>query len=232
MKKKAVCLISDGLDSPVATFLIEQKGIEVIGINFDNKPMVKYAKIKRDQNQLQENIAVGQIQNIAQALVNSFMKQTKFKLFIVPNGEDLEKITTHSHDPKITCVLCKRLMVKKAEIIANEVNAEYIATGEILGEQASQTIDNLKIIEDAVNSKRLIRPNIGLNKEEVITIAREIGTYQFAELAAKYTCSAVPIKPVTKTNLDRVLVAEEKLELQDAINSCFTNAKQLDFQKL
>ncbi|MGC9778646.1 MAG: 7-cyano-7-deazaguanine synthase [Candidatus Heimdallarchaeota archaeon] len=231
MKKKAVCLISDGLDSPVATFLIEQKGIEVIGINFDNRPMVKYAKIKRDQNQLQENIAIGQIQNIAQALVNSFMEQTKFKLFIVPNGEDLEKITTHSYDPKITCVLCKRLMVKKAEIIANEVNAEYIATGEILGEQASQTIDNLKIIEDAVNSKRLIRPNIGLNKEEVITIAREIGTYQFAELAAKYTCSAVPNKPVTKTNLDRVLAAEEKLGLQDAINSCFTNAKQLDFQK-
>ena len=227
--QKAICLISDGLDSPIATFLLEQKGVEVIGINFNNQPLVVPAKRK---NKMEVQSSNKPIFDIAQTLVNSFKKQKKFELYIVPNGIDLQTIMTKSEDSKITCILCKRLMIKKAEQFAIELNARLIATGEILGEQASQTISNLKNIESALTTRILIRPNIGLNKDEIITIAREIGTYQHSEVSAKYTCGAVPIKPATQAAIERIISAEQKIGLEDSIKRSILDAEKHVFTKL
>ncbi len=238
MQRKAICLISDGLDSPVATFLIEQSGVEVIGLYFDNKPMIKPSKMKNVKENSSTKIKderklfpESQILNISQALVNSFQNQTDFKLYIVPNGKDLQKIVQESKEPKLNCILCKRLMLKKAEKLAGNLNAEYIVTGEILGEQASQTIENLRIIESALTGKRLIRPNLGLNKEEVIKISREIGAYKYSEIAAKYTCAAVPDKPSTHGNLERVLQTEKNLITEEMIETSLQNASIHNIQK-
>jgi len=239
MKRKAVCLISDGLDSPIATFLMERSGVEVVGLNFDNKPMVKPSKKKKQQKEgtvtaIKEEksiISISPIRNIAQALVNSFLSQTSFELYVVPNGKDLEKIVIESKDPKINCILCKRLMLKKAEELARNINADYIVTGEILGEQASQTIENLRTIESVLSEKKLIRPNIGLNKEEVIKLSREIGAYKFSEIAAKYTCAAVPIKPATQAHLDRIVTAEKYLISDKMIETSFQNANKYVLRK-
>ena len=239
MKRKAVCLISDGLDSPIATFLMERSGVEVIGLNFDNKPMVKPSKMKKQPKEgtvtaVKEEksiISISQIRNIAQALVNSFQNQTSFELYVAPNGKDLEKIVLESKDPKINCILCKRLMLRKAEELARNINADYIVTGEILGEQASQTIENLRTIESVLSEKKLIRPNIGLNKEEVIKLSREIGAYKFSEIAAKYTCAAVPIKPATQAHLDRIVTAEKYLISEKMIETSFQKANKYVLKK-
>lgn len=239
MQRKAVCLISDGLDSPIATFLMERSGVEVIGLNFDNKPMVKPSKMKKQNKEgtvtkiIDEKIAIptSQIHNISQALVNSFQTHTTFDLYVVPNGKDLEKVVNESKDPKINCVLCKRLMLRKAEELARKIKADYIVTGEILGEQASQTIENLRIIESVLSEKKLIRPNIGLNKEEVIQMSREIGTYKFSEIAAKYTCAAVPNKPTTQARLERIIAAEEHLISDEMILASLQNAKKYVLKK-
>ncbi len=239
MKRKAVCLISDGLDSPIATFLMERSGVEVVGLNFDNKPMVKPSKMKKQQKEgtvttIKEEksiISISQIRNIAQALVNSFQSQTSFELYVAPNGKDLEKIVLESKDPKINCILCKRLMLKKAEELARNINADYIVTGEILGEQASQTIENLRTIETVLSDKKLIRPNIGLNKEEVIKLSREIGAYKFSAIAAKYTCAAVPNKPSTQAHLDRIVTAEEYLITTNMIETSLRNANKYVLKK-
>ena len=239
MKRKAVCLISDGLDSPIATFLMERSGVEVVGLNFDNKPMVKPSKMKKQQKEgtvttIKEEksiISISQIRNIAQALVNSFQSQTSFELYVAPNGKDLEKIVLESKDPKINCILCKRLMLKKAEELARNINADYIVTGEILGEQASQTIENLRTIETVLSDKKLIRPNIGLNKEEVIKLSREIGAYKFSAIAAKYTCAAVPNKPSTQAHLDRIVTAEEYLITANMIETSLRNANKYVLKK-
>lgn len=231
LKKKAVCLISDGLDSPVATFLLEKKGIEVIGLHFNNKPYVGLSKHQK-QDKINLEIILSkekknhsqQIEKICHSLVHSFQNQKKFKLYIVPHGDDLAEIINKSDDKQITCILCKRLMLKKAEYFAKQIGATLVMTGDILGEQASQTIDNLKIIEDSLTDIRLIRPNIGLNKEEVISIAREIGTYQYSELAAKYTCTAVPNKPATKASKERIQLAEEKLNFPNLIENSWKKA--------
>ena len=231
MNKKAICLLSDGLDSPVAIFLLEQKGVEVTGIHFNNKPYVGLSNQSKgsiviDKQQLKnKEIHSQQIENIAKQLVDSFATQKKFVLYIVPHGDDLGKIITNSGDEKITCVLCKRLMLKKAEFFAKKIGATLIATGDILGEQASQTIDNLKSIEDSLSETRLVRPNIGLNKEEVISYARRIGTYQYSELASKYTCTAVPKKPATKVSDARILEAEKQLNFPQLIKQSWETAK-------
>ena len=233
MKKKAVCLISDGLDSPVATFLLEKKGIEVVGLHFNNKPYVGLSKHQKNRENLDFEIVLSkeekfkhsqQIESICYSLVHSFQNQKIFKLYIVPHGDDLAEIINKSDDKQITCILCKRLMLKKAEYFAKQIGATLIMTGDILGEQASQTIDNLKIIEDSLTDTRLVRPNIGLNKEEVISIAREIDTYQYSELAAKYTCTAVPNKPATKTSNERIQIAEEKLNFPNLIENSWKKA--------
>ncbi len=229
-KKKVICLISDGLDSPVATFLLEQKGLHVIGIHFNNKPFVGKSKYHKNKAKPSEDpipskiLFSQQIEPIAYKLVHAFQSQKSFELYIVPHGEDLGEIIKNSGDEKITCILCKRLMLKKAEYFANQVGATLIATGDILGEQASQTIDTLKLIESSLSSTRLIRPNIGLNKEEVIAISRKIGTYQHSELAAKFTCTAVPTKPSTRAAEERIELAEAKLNFDEMIVKSWAKA--------
>ncbi|NHJ03935.1 MAG: hypothetical protein EAX90_03875 [Candidatus Heimdallarchaeota archaeon] len=234
MSKKAICLLSDGLDSPVATFLLEKTGIEVISINFNNNPFVGLSEKSNHNNSLvveSSDRNSMQIKNIAKALLDNFKKQDKFTLYSVPHGEDLRRIIEHSKDDKITCVLCKRLMLRKAKFVATKLKAEIIATGDILGEQASQTIDNLRVIQEVLKDIQLIRPNLGLNKEEVIEIARKIGTYQFSELAAKFTCLAVPNKPATIVALDRIEKAEQKLDIENMIKSSWNKAEKFIFEK-
>ena len=147
------------------------------------------------------------------------------------HGEDLKEIIERSNDSKITCVLCKRLMLRKANYVAKKLKADIIVTGDILGEQASQTIDNLSIIQEVLKDIQLVRPNLGLNKEEVIQIARKIGTYEFSELAAKYTCLAVPNKPATIVSHDRIEKAEKKLNLEDMVMNSWSNIEKTTLTK-
>lgn len=231
IKAKAICLISDGIDSPVATFLIAQKKVEVIGIHFDNKPMIKpVKKYLAEQKKILYNESEKQIYNIAQQLVNSFETQIIFDLYTIPNGEDL-KIFKTSDDPKLTCILCKRQMIRKAELLADQLNADYIVTGEILGEQASQTIENLSNIHETLRKKQLLRPIIGLNKDEITIIARKIGTMQFSEKASKFTCAAVPDKPAIQAKLDRIYRLEDKIEIDKLAIESVRMAKKITFKK-
>jgi len=228
MSKKAVCLMSDGLDSPIATFLIEQTGLEVIGVNFSGYPLVGLVKSKEV---VQQKDLINQVPNIAQTLVNQFKKQNNFDVYFIPHGKDLETIIDSIDNQKLVCVLCKRLMLRKAEKVAIEVGAEILVTGEILGEQASQTLENLKLIDSVLESTTLVRPNVGLNKEEIIRKSRELTTYQHSELAAKYTCLAVPDKPSTKAKLEDVLEAETKVNLDEMIAASWNSATKISFSK-
>lgn len=232
MNKKVICLLSDGLDSPVATFLLEQKSLEVIGLNYINHPYVgPILRSKKQKEQAEETKIENNIDNIAQALINSFKFQTEFTLYQIPHGLDLKKIIEAAPDPKYTCILCKRLMFKKAEYLAYKLDINLLATGDILGEQASQTIENLKIIQESLQEKSIIRPNIGLNKQEVTNIARRIGTYQYSEAAAKFTCTAVPKKPATKAPLEIIEAIEEKIDIEKLIQESWEKRIKKTFHK-
>jgi thiamine biosynthesis protein ThiI len=232
MKKKALCLLSDGLDSPVATFLTSEKGITVYGLNFNNEPYIGIKKGYEKTNYSSfSQVEKKPIYGVAQALVNAFSEQKELELFFVPHGRDLQEIITKGRNPKITCILCKRLMLKKAALLARKISAELIVMGDILGEQASQTITNLYVIEEVVKDVPVIRPNIGLNKEEVIALAREIGTYQFSEKAAKFTCTAVPSQPTTTGKLEDIYQAEELLEINRMVANSLKESVKCNFTK-
>ncbi|MEA2070842.1 MAG: hypothetical protein U9O98_06070 [Asgard group archaeon] len=230
MHMKAICLLSTGFDSPVAISLMEKKGVNVIGIYFDNTPYIASSTKEANKNNILKKESEA-VQLISQQLVNSFKKQTNFYLYILPHGKDLAKIISIQNKKRFTCVLCKRLMLKKAERLAKFEKANLIVTGDILGEQASQTSQNLTVISEALNQKTLVRPNIGLNKEEIMNIGKEIGTSKYSENASRFACTAVPAKPVTVIPRKKVFQIENLLPIEKMVEESFVDREKMVFTK-
>jgi thiamine biosynthesis protein ThiI len=114
------------------------------------------------------------------------------------------------HLEKYTCVFWKRRMYRVATAYANKIGAKGIVTGESIGQVASQTLDNLVVLTDAATIP-IYRPIIGFDKEEIVIIAREIGTFEQSTSHAS-GCKAVPKGPSTKAKLDTIREIESKLE--------------------
>jgi thiamine biosynthesis protein ThiI len=115
---------------------------------------------------------------------------------------------------KFTCLICKRRMYRIAGAVAREVGAKGIVTGESLGQVASQTLDNLMVLDDAAELP-VYRPLIGLDKEEITRIARDIGTFK-PSTGTVEGCRAVPRKPSTSASLDRIQEIEGNLKCDAA----------------
>jgi len=194
---KAVCLVSGGIDSPVAAWLMMKKGFAPVFVYFDNSPFT-------DETTQQK--AIEAVKRLKQHASND-----KFKLYIVPHGADLADILRNC-PRNLTCVLCRRMMYRLAERIALEEGTEAIVTGEIIGEHASQTLRNLRVIGEVATRVSVLRPLIGMNKTEVEHLARKIGTFD-ASTAPASCCSGPPPKPRTRARFEEVLKAEAKLDL-------------------
>jgi thiamine biosynthesis protein ThiI len=108
------------------------------------------------------------------------------------------------------------MMYRIAEHIAEIEKAEGIVTGEAIGEQASQTIDNLRVLDDAAVKYPIHRPLLGFDKTETEALAKKIGTFEISTRRAK-GCSAAPSKPSTKAKLEIVKKAEEKLDIEHMV---------------
>ncbi|MCG3219302.1 MAG: hypothetical protein KAR35_09865 [Candidatus Heimdallarchaeota archaeon] len=181
---KAIALISGGIDSPVAAYLMAKKGYEVIGLYYDSNHYADELTTERalrtmDRlHELTDNFKVG---------------------YIMPHGDDLDRIKSVAPD-KLTCVYCHREMYRKAELLAHHLKADVIVSGEIIGEQASQTVRNLYATTDALQTIPIIRPLIAMNKDEVIKISQKIETFELNKLPGQ-CCLAVPNKPETRAEL-------------------------------
>jgi thiamine biosynthesis protein ThiI len=116
-----------------------------------------------------------------------------------------------SPEPRFTCVLCKRAMYRVAELFAGRVGARAIVTGESLGQVASQTLENLYVLDHAV-SMPVLRPVIGLDKVDIEALARDIGTHEVTARTVE-GCKAVPSKPSTASRLSKIEGLEEQLGL-------------------
>jgi len=134
---------------------------------------------------------------------------------VVPHGENLKEIVAKC-PRRLTCVLCKRMMYRVAEGFADRVDADGIVTGEALGEQASQTLHNLRVLSGAVRKYPVHRPVLGFDKAETERLARRIGVYEVSGKRAT-GCGAVPGKPATKAKLEDVLGAEERLDIEGMV---------------
>lgn len=194
---KVVCTISTGLDSPIAAYKVMKRGCIPVFVHLDNTP---YA----DENCA--DIAVKQAQLLA-----NYIHGFEVKLYIVPHAPDIEEAKKHAPE-KMTCLFCKRNMLRIAREIAIQEDADAIVTGEIIGEQASQTTANLRVIENAVTDYPILRPNAGDDKVDIEHLAQEIGTYEFAKEGAS-CCTLNPKYPSVQADPDRVAECEEPMDL-------------------
>ena len=144
------------------------------------------------------------------------------KTYVVPHGNSLN-LYRKNCDIKFTCIFCKRMLLRYAEKIAEKEGADAIVMGDSLGQVASQTLQNILVIDNAVNIP-VFRPLIGLDKEDVVRIAREIGTYDLSILPSD-GCNAVPNKPATSAKLDKIIKEEKKIDIVK-LNDEAVNEKQ------
>ena len=194
---KVICTISTGLDSPIAAYKVMKRGCIPVFVHLDNTP---YA----DENC--SEIAVKQAQLLA-----NYIHGFEVKIYIVPHAPDIEEAKKHAPE-KMTCLFCKRNMLRIAREIAIQEDADAIVTGEIIGEQASQTTANLRVIENAVTDYPILRPNAGDDKVDIEHLAQEIGTYEFAKEGAS-CCTLNPKYPSVRADPDRVAECEEPMDL-------------------
>jgi thiamine biosynthesis protein ThiI len=208
---KVVALVSSGIDSPVATYLLSKKAEEIILVHADNRPFTDDREI--------ENFII-----LAKHLKKHL--SSSLKAYIVPHGSALNTYTQNCNS-RFTCVICKRMMVRYAEKIAKKEHADAIIMGDSLGQVASQTLQNIRVVEQAVKIP-ILRPLIGLDKEDVVKIAKEIGTYDLSILSSG-GCSAVPIKPATRARLDQILKEEKRIAVDNLVQKAIHDAKSVNF---
>ena len=202
IQKALVSLMSGGPDSTLATIMAMRRGSRIIGIYFDF-----------GAEELRE-IARRRVLNIARVLANDY--GGLLKLYIVPFTR-ISVASVIGIDEKYSYVIVKRYMMRIAEIIAKHEDAGGIVTGEIIGEHASQIIHNLGIISEAVRDVPLIRPVIGMNKEEIFKKLKEIDEelYQLANKSIEPCKDLASIKPTTKAKLEKVLEIEKEIGITE-----------------
>jgi thiamine biosynthesis protein ThiI len=208
-KGKVVCLVSGGIDSPVAAWMAMRKGCVPIFVFFDNYPFTDKTTRQRAMEAIKK--------------LGEHARGKRLKVYVVPHGDDLAD-TLRNCPRKLTCVLCRRMMYRFAEKIALAEGADAIVTGEIIGEHASQTLTNLRVETQAISEVSILRPLVGMNKQEVEGLARKIGTLDASTKPAA-CCTGPPPNPRTKATLKEVKEAEEHLNIKAMINRGLREAK-------
>lgn len=207
-----ISLISGGIDSPVASFLMQKRGAHLIFVHFHAYPYTSNASIEK-------------VKKIVEIL-NQY--QLYSKLYLLPLGEIQKEILLKTK-PKYRVLLYRRMMLKIAQVLAKKEKAQGIVTGESLGQVASQTLENIKVIENGIDLP-IFRPLIGMDKEEIIQMAKKIGTYQISILPHQDCCARfLPKHPATKADLEKIKKEEAKIDLENLIKSSIANAQIIKF---
>lgn len=195
---KIVSLISSGIDSPVASYKIMKRGCEVVFCHFHSYPMTSDAS--------RENV-------LALCRILREYQPSGLKIYFVPFLDIQKKILKETPE-SLRVVLYRRQMFKIAQILAKKEGAFGLATGESIGQVASQTIENMAVIGEALNLP-VFRPLCGEDKEEIIKEAKRLGTYNISIRPYEDCCSLfVPTHPETRAKLAEILKIEKKLKLK------------------
>mgnify|MGYP001569516593 CR=1 FL=1 len=203
---KGILLLSGGIDSPVAAYFVKKRGVETIYLHFHSYPFTSKNSIEKAKDLVK--------------ILNKFSpmeKRQKSKLILIPFAEIQKKIVSSKIDERLRVVLYRRFMMRIAEKIAETEKASALITGESIGQVASQTLENIKVIEEAIKIP-VLRPLCGFDKEEIIAKAREIDTFETSIIPCDDTCSLfAPKNPKTKANLKIVKSSEKKLNVKNLI---------------
>lgn len=196
---KAVVLLSGGIDSPVAAYVMAKAGAEIIALHMDGTPW------------FQSTVRVDKLVKRLRELTGQ-----DIPLFTAPHGTANLDDISKTRIPNIRCVLCKRFMMRTAEALAKQQNCNAIIMGDSMGQVASQTLRNMRVEQQAI-SLPIIRPLIGLDKDQIVKIAREMGTFELS-IENAGPCGIVPAKPSTSASLEKILAAEAAMDVPGMID--------------
>jgi thiamine biosynthesis protein ThiI len=202
---RVACLISGGIDSPVAAFRLMRRGCRVVFIHFHGYPITSDASLQK-------------VREIVRVLT---AYQLRSRLVTVPFGE-LQRELVVSTPPALRIVIYRRLMMRIAERLARHANCRALVTGEAIGQVASQTLENLAAI-DAATEFPVLRPLIGWDKEEITAEARRIGTFDISVQPDEDCCQLfTPRRPAINVTRAQAEAIEQDLPLDHMIRDLIT----------
>ena len=205
---KGLLLLSGGIDSPVAGFLMAKRGLEISGIHYHSYPFTSER-------------AEEKVKTLARIL-SSYTG--RMKLYSVNILEIQKEINAKCPEDEMT-ILSRRFMMRIAEKVAQRDNIDVLITGESLGQVASQTVQGLTVTNAAVDMP-ILRPLVGFDKVDIIDIAKEIETYETSILPYDDCCTLfLPKHPVTKPRLSDIERSEESLQIDKLVNEAIENMK-------
>jgi thiamine biosynthesis protein ThiI len=210
---RVACLLSGGIDSPVAAWRMMRRGCRVVFVHFHSYPILSRAS-----------------QEKARELVQILTQyQYRSRLFLVPFGEIQQRVVL-AVPPPLRVVIYRRLMMRIAEAIGRRAGAMALVTGEVVGQVASQTVENLTSI-DEVASQPVLRPLIGMDKDEITEQSQRLGTYPVSIIPDQDCCTLfTPRHPATKARRADVLRAEFALPVQEIVDQAVGAATVEHFQ--
>lgn len=210
---RVMCLLSSGIDSPVALWKMARRGAVCIGVHFSGRPQTSDAS---------EYL----VDDIARVLEETGCIA---RVYVVPLG-DRQKEIALSCPPSLRVILYRRLMFKVAERIARIEGAGALVTGESLGQVASQTLDNIRATDEAVSCP-VFRPLIGSDKLDIISDAQQLGTFEISSEDAPDCCTLfMPRNPETHAKMDAVLEAESAYPIEKWIDELVESADVKDYR--
>jgi thiamine biosynthesis protein ThiI len=210
---RVTCLLSGGIDSPVAAYRMMKRGCSVTFVHFHSYPILSRAS-----------------QEKARQLVELLTRyQQSSRLYLVPFGDIQQQVVLAVPGP-MRVVIYRRLMLRIAERIARLRGAQALVTGEVVGQVASQTLENLAVI-GKVAGLPVFRPVIGMDKEEITAEAARLGTYPISIIPDQDCCTLfTPRNPLTRARLTDVEAAEQALPVAEIVERASAGAAVEDFQ--
>jgi thiamine biosynthesis protein ThiI len=205
--------MSGGIDSPVAAWRLMKRGCSVVPVHFHSYPFLSRASQEK-------------VREICEVLTRHQMR-TSLKL--VPFGE-LQRQVVLTVPPPLRVVIYRRLMLRIAERIARDSRAKALVTGEVIGQVASQTLENLTVIADAVRMP-ILRPLVGMDKEEIVAEAIRIGTYEISIIPDQDCCQLfTPRSPETHARHWQAAEAEAKLPIEEMVKAALDGTVTEEFR--
>ena len=212
MSGKVVCLLSGGIDSPVAAYRMMKRGCKVTFVHFHGRPYL--SRESEDK-----------VRDLAKQLTHY---QHYSRLFLMPFGEIQRQIVLESPAP-LRVVLYRRMMMRIADQLASQEQAWGIVTGDSLGQVASQTPENLQVVSE-IPRLPILRPLIGMDKIEITNEAQNIGTFETSIEPDQDCCTLfVPPHPNTRCRLEDIQKVEQRLPTQDMVDTSLKNSELVEF---
>ena len=210
---RVACLLSGGIDSPVAAYRMMRRGCKVQLIHFHSYPILSRASQEK-------------VREITTLLTKH---QLRARLMLVPFGA-LQQQVVLGVPPELRVVIYRRLMLRIAERLARKGRAGALVTGEVVGQVASQTLENMTAIARAT-SLEILRPLVGMDKDEIVAEAKKIGTYSISIIPDQDCCTLfTPKHPATRARLDVVERAEISLPIEEMVTAALDATVVEDFK--